>query len=660
MTKKQIIERSQFRSIRLDSGRIDKTTRTVSAALSSETPVRQLFGNEILSHEEGSINMERAVDGLPLLFAHDRERPIGRVDNIRLDPNRVLRGDATFSNNDDASQVWGDVSEGFLRDLSLGYRIDEYEEQDEDTFRVTRFTPLEVSVVTVPADNTVGINRSHEESKMSDEDKTSDVGTEKPEPRQEERDVKRNIHQFRIDREKERQRGAKQEAQRREDIRSLFSRYEDKYGDDFSALRDACERDAEVTVELAKQAILEAVADGYVSIDVSTRQDMDSRTPDIQKSRPRGGVTRMQMGEDQIDKFCGAAEIAISVQANGVYTPEEQKESQRHEYYSMSVTELAREYLRVTGRRGSGQKHDIIGEALKRDISHSSSHFASVLENVANKSMLDGFTQAPETWARWVQTRNIPDFKAASLLNMSLFGDLDMIREGGQYEYGDMSDIKETIQLATYGKLFGISRQALAGDDLNALGDIPRGMGAAAAYKIGDVVYAVLTSNGTMLQDSTNLFHADHSNLVTSGAAPSVATLNAGRTAMALQTDPNSKVLGIRAAHILVPIALQTTAEVLIAAQYDPAAVAGTLTPNPFQNTLGVVADHRLDAANAAGWYLAAARNTVVVGFLNGQQSPYLESKDGWSIDGVEYKVRIDAAAAAADYRGLYYNDGVT
>ena len=177
----------------------------------------------------------------------------------------------------------------------------------------------------------------------------------------------------------------------------------------------------------------------------------------------------------------------------------------------------------------------------------------------------------------------------------------------------------------------------------------------------GDIVYAVLTTgtSTTMVQDGVALFDAStHANYVTSGAAPSVATLNSGRTAMATQTDPQGKVIGLRPRHLIVPIALQTTAETLIAATYDPAGTAGTLTPNPFQNSMNVVADHRLDTHNPAGWYLAAGMNTVTVGFLNGQSSPYLESKDGWSVDGVEYKVRIDAAAVASDYRGLYYNDG--
>lgn len=157
------------------------------------------------------------------------------------------------------------------------------------------------------------------------------------------------------------------------------------------------------------------------------------------------------------------------------------------------------------------------------------------------------------------------------------------------------------------------------------------------------------------------LFDAStHANYVTSGAAPSVATIETGRTSMALQTDPQGVTLGIRPQYLITPEALRSTANVLVAAQYDPAGTAGTLTPNTVQGTLTAVSDHRLDTFNSSGWFLAGGSNTVVVGFLNGQQTPYLESKDGWDVDGVQYKVRIDAAAAAADYRSLYYNDGVT
>ncbi|MCP4717551.1 MAG: hypothetical protein GY868_20715 [Deltaproteobacteria bacterium] len=71
------------------------------------------------------------------------------------------------------------------------------------------------------------------------------------------------------------------------------------------------------------------------------------------------------------------------------------------------------------------------------------------------------------------------------------------------------------------------------------------------------------------------------------------------------------------------------------------------------------VYETRLDDADPAAWYLAGPRGkTVVMFFLNGVQVPYLETQQGWSVDGTEYKVRIDAGAKAVDWKGLYYNDG--
>jgi len=651
---------NQERAFKIDVREINKDIRMVSAALSSETPVERFFGTEILVHDKKAVNMERAMEGLPLLFSHDREQPVGRVDNIRLEKDKVLRGDLYFSNNNKAREIWADVSEGFLRDLSIGYRIDEYEEKDEDIIRVTRFTPLEVSVVTVPADSRVGVNRNHQEDGIMPKDiKTDDAGTENTATRQEENTT--DFTSFKVNQDRERKQGARMEAKRRQDITVEFDRYEQVHGDAFIDLREFCLDNPECTVERAKQEILDAMAAGYISVDVATRQDEGSHFSGLPKFGKDTEGRRIQAGEDQLDRFAGAAEKTISIQANGVYTEAERSEIIGTEFASMNVVDLAREFLRISGRKATGRKADIIGMALDRGVSHGTGHFANILENVANKSMLNGFSEAPESYSQWCQSRNVPDFKAASLLNTSLFSDLDTIRESGQYQYGDLSDIKETITLATYGKLFGISRQALANDDLSALADLPSKMGRSAARKIGDLAYSILTSNGTMAQDSTALFDvATHANYVTSGAAPSVATLETGRTAMALQTDPAGKTLGIRPAYLIVPEALRSTANVLMTAQYDPAGTAGTLTPNTVSGVMTVVSDHRLDTANSSGWYLAAAADTVIIGYLNGQQTPYLESKDGWNVDGVEYKVRIDAAAAAADFRGLYYNDGVT
>jgi len=136
--------------------------------------------------------------------------------------------------------------------------------------------------------------------------------------------------------------------------------------------------------------------------------------------------------------------------------------------------------------------------------------------------------------------------------------------------------------------------------------------------------------------------------------------LDAGFQAMSLQQGPGGATLDITPSILLVPVALDATARTLVTAMNDP---AGTtfMEPNPFVNRLEVVSTARLDAGDPLQWYLMANPNmhdTVEVAFLDGQTSPFLESKDGWTVDGVEYKVRLDAVAGALDFRGLYQNDG--
>ncbi len=199
-------------------------------------------------------------------------------------------------------------------------------------------------------------------------------------------------------------------------------------------------------------------------------------------------------------------------------------------------------------------------------------------------------------------------------------------------------------------------------DDLSALVNVPRGMASAAARVIDDKVINVLINNAALNQDSTALFHANHSNLVApgSGDPPTVSSIQAGFVAMAKQTGPQGAILDITPSLLIVPVTLDATARTIVNAINDP---AGTtfMEPNPFQGRLEVVSTARLDADDPLQWYLSANPNTfdtVEVAFLDGQDAPYLETKDGWSVDGVEYKVRLDCVAAALDFRGLYQNDG--
>ncbi len=153
------------RTISLRFEGVKENTRTVPAAISSEAVVNRWFGSEKLIHSDKAINMERAADGIPLLYNHDMNQPIGRAENIRLEDG-VLRGDLSFSNNPLAQQVFQDVDERFLRDVSLGYRIERYKDV-KGGIEATRWMPHEVSIVSVPADSSVGVNRKLDDQEVS-------------------------------------------------------------------------------------------------------------------------------------------------------------------------------------------------------------------------------------------------------------------------------------------------------------------------------------------------------------------------------------------------------------------------------------------------------------------------------------------------------------
>jgi len=134
--------------------------RTYEFPFSSEFPVARYFGNEILSHDEKAADLSRLNDGAPLLFNHNPDRVIGVVEGARID-SKGRRGYARvrFSRNPFAQEVLSDVKDGVLRNVSFGYSIDKMEERGSGDFVATAWAPYEVSIVSVPADKTVGIGR---------------------------------------------------------------------------------------------------------------------------------------------------------------------------------------------------------------------------------------------------------------------------------------------------------------------------------------------------------------------------------------------------------------------------------------------------------------------------------------------------------------------
>lgn len=147
------------RAASLDGVVISAEDRSMEFSFSSEYPVQRYFGKEVLSHEPGAVDLGRMNDGAPVLFNHDPNRVIGVVERAWLDGEKK-RGmvSVKFSRNPFAQEVMTDIADGVLRNVSVGYSINQMEERAGD-FVATSWSAYEVSVVGIAADPTIGIGR---------------------------------------------------------------------------------------------------------------------------------------------------------------------------------------------------------------------------------------------------------------------------------------------------------------------------------------------------------------------------------------------------------------------------------------------------------------------------------------------------------------------
>lgn len=179
------------RSMDAEADVIDADRRSVRIAISSEVPVGRSFGDEILDHSETSIDLEFARSGrMPLLLDHDPRQQIGVVEDVSLDSaSRVLRGTVRFGKNGLAKEVFDDVTDGIRSNISVGYAVNKMDREGKDSYRVSSWSPMEVSVVSIPADRTVGVGRSADD----------DLQTRKPATPQKEDATMTDVNQIDVE-----------------------------------------------------------------------------------------------------------------------------------------------------------------------------------------------------------------------------------------------------------------------------------------------------------------------------------------------------------------------------------------------------------------------------------------------------------------------------
>jgi len=664
-TKKRREQERQVKQYRylelLEMRAIDGEDGVYEFSFSSETPVQRWWGTEILGHDPGEPKLERLKTVGSFLFAHGRDPnygrvPLGPINDAWLDSSaRMCRVKVKFDADDNAQLIKSKVDSGSLKGVSFGYKINAYTVIEAGKTNrgfigpceiATDWEALEVSLEPVAADPNVGVGRSEEEPDITsivtdilknDEGVRSllqpPVAVALPEPTPVE--PASNQNNTRSDQPV----GENNNTHTPEEIRAQETQRT-------LDITEICRNFPELKLDAA-----EFIRSGATVADVN--QEVVQRMA----KGPRAPIhtPTVEVGQDEVDKFRSAASDAMSFRA-GLQV--EAPAAGFTELRGMTMIDLAREcYQRTHGKafRGYDRK-----ELVRSVIS--SSDFPNILSNVANKSLMTAYQAAPTTYQIWTKRGNLSDYKPALRVQVSEAPLLRKVTKGNAYKYVAMSDSGEQIKLEKYGELFSLTREDIINDDLQALTDIPTKFGAAARLTINYSVYSILTSNPKMA-NGNQLFSTTHTNIETATkTGPSKDSFTAAFTAMAKQKGLQKKdavPLNITPAFWIGPVALRFDAMQLVKSAVDVG--ANNAATNVFQNLLTVVSDAQLDAVDPDAYYFATAPgfiDTIEVAFLNGVDTPYIETQPGFEVDGITYKVRSEFGVKALDYRGLYKNPG--
>ena len=619
-----------------------------------------------------AINTERLVRGAPLLNSHSAyslEDQIGVCDQPTISNGEGVV-QSQLSRRESVRGIVQDLEDRVIRNVSVGYVRDAIEMIAPSeltgmwTYRVTRWTPMEVSLTPIPADMDSQVRSvggrlqdaaGHEVRSypcaITELTPTVGISAATPTPTTEGRSMPGNTNA---------DGGTTAPAQTLTPAAIAAPA-----AAPVSAPAAADTRAADIADLCARHGVSQLAANmirAGNTVEQASRAVLDELARRDSASGGHRNVGRIETVRDEMTTRMAGIEQAIlhRIAANT------QLDDNGRQYRGLSLIEMGRDFLEAHGQQTRGLDRMTLASRMlnfRAGGPMGTSDFSSLFANVANKRLRSAYDENAGTYALWARRApNAPDFKNMSVVQLAGAPDLLQTNEAGEFKYGAMSDGGETYAMLTYGRIVSLTRQAIVNDDLRAFERMVSAFGFAARRLENRTVYAQLTANAA-LADTGALFNATavttaggHANLLTSSAL-AIGTLTAGRTAMRLQKGLQSEELNLAPSFLIVPAALEQTAYNLTSANYVPSTKAEI---NEFRaggrTAVTPVVEPVLDANSSTAWYLAAANSqvdTVEYCYLDGAEGPVIESEIGFETDGVSYKCRLDFAAKAVDYRGL-------
>jgi hypothetical protein len=683
-------------------------------SFSSELPVMRYGEPEILLHDAESADFSRLLNVGAILKNHDPAMIVGVPVRVWIDDKKRGNLAMRWGTTETALQAKKEaLDDKTLRGVSVGYAVNEwvYLKDKSENYRgisgpawiASRWDALEASLTPIPADPSVGLERSvkvcdraqdrktqEEELKMkkrikllrawkASEEKTYDAGTELlvdertfaeltegENPQAEAVTDKREVEPIEAKKTESAPEGKEIKVDFRAEARAAFQAEFRAEAERASGIRSVCKR-----FDLASLAD-ELIASGK-SVEEAQRSVLDKLAEKHTAQAP-GVITITKDGRDSTRE---AAVDGLLLRSGMVKV--DKPADGADEFRGMSLMDIAKECLRKAGIKIPSDSRKLValamGQRFGETISNQTSDFPYVLAATANKSLLAGFELAPSTYQFWARTGSVNDFKAATRVKFSSVGKLKLVNEEAKYTDTARTETKETIQIGTYARRWTMSRQAVINDDLGAFTNTLFQFGMNARMLPNDLAIAVLTANAA-LTDTYDLFGTEHANNH-AHTDYRLDTLDHAKTGLIylmnllasqkqyVDVSEDAYYLGLRPKVWLVSQTDEIIARQVIFSAADVASSTNGGVINPFANLgIQVVPDQNIKTSSTDySYYLFADPRlapVVEVAFLQGNQQPFMDEKDQVDADGRVWLIRLDCGAAAVDYVGGAREVGTT
>lgn len=319
------------------------------------------------------------------------------------------------------------------------------------------------------------------------------------------------------------------------------------------------------------------------------------------------------------------------------------------QFGGLGISDLAREVLRRHGRNAVGSPAQVIGATMQGF--HTRSDFSAILENFTHRTLRDAFLAAPSGIRQVGREVLADDFRDIRRVALGEWPALEKVNEHGEFRSGTIGESGERYRVETFGRVIGISRQALINDDLQAFADLARRAGQSARELEARILVGLINANPVM-SDGNAFFSAAHGNLAGTGT-PIATGLGAARQAMRTQRGIDGDMMIETAPRYLVVGADREEEGEKALAAINATTIQDV---NPFSN-LTLVVEPRLSGA----WHLFSDPSVLAAleyAYLGGARTPEILAEEGFTVDGLRMRVRHDFGAGFIEHRAAFRNPG--